>query len=440
MKHSLQRLNRHLWLALAVTVLVVASLPHSASAAVANPTPGARISFTFDDGFTSVADLAQPTLSQHGLTGTAYITTGCVGMTTAPNTCRADTDATYMTWPQIQALQNNYGWEIGSHTVRHFCLVDSLTATPDGDCQRLPLTPDRVDAQLKNSKDQLLANGINATSFAPPYGDYNNTVLAQIAKYYTSMRGFQDQNTNVWPYNDYLVNNLPMQQGVTTVPVVQAAIDQAIANDTWLVLTFHEISTTPSNNPDDYEYGVSELDQIAAYVAAKQASGQIQSVNVRDGLVGSDVNMLPNGAFTNGIADGWTTDSPASVTADAGNNGSYPAPLNAIKFTSPAGGGNAHLFSPRSAVTPGTTYMYKNFLNVQTLTSGVVAFYVDEYDASGNWVSGKYVKGVTNTGPGTVEFTYSPQSAQVAKASLQTIVMGGSGVHAYFDDVKWYQL
>src|SRR5438105_14429313 len=104
--------------------LIALNIPLQALAA-SSPVPAAKVSFTFDDGLTSTYANAAPTLAKYGFTGTDYVITGCVGMTTAPNTCRANTDTTYMTWAQVQALQNSYGWEIGSHTIKHSCLATS---------------------------------------------------------------------------------------------------------------------------------------------------------------------------------------------------------------------------------------------------------------------------------------------------------------------------
>ena len=416
-----------------------ATPPASTFNPASNYAPAAKVSFTFDDGLNSAISQAAPTLYKYGLTGTDYVITGCVGMITMPNTCRANTDTTYMSWAQIQTLQNNYGWEIGSHTVDHDCLASSAAVDPD-DCQTNALTTAQVDAELANSKAALAANGINATDFAPPYGDYNNNVLAQIAKYYGTMRQFKNaaSNANVWPYSDYYLQDYTVQETTDTVADVEAQINNAITNKQWLVLTFHDIMPNPSKTPDDYQYGTAELDQIAAYVQAKEAAGLINSVNVDQGLVTSSTNLLPNGSFNDGIADGWTTDNPSAVVPDNADNGSYPDPTNSIKLTSPASG-SAHLFSPKVAVTPGTTYMLKSFLNVQAITSGQVAYYVDEYDANGNWISGQYLKQETSSFVEDMNFTYTPSSANVASASLQVIV-GGSGITAYVDSMQWFPL
>jgi len=190
--------------------------------------PAAKVSFTFDDGLASTFTNVQPILAKYGMTGTDYVITGCIGMTTAPNTCHANTDTTYMSWNQVETLQND-GWEIGSHTVTHPYLATS-DAT---DGQPNVLTPAQVTQELVQSKADLAAHGINATDFSTPYGDYNNAVLAQIAKYYASERGFADQNNNDWPaYNDYIINDYQVE-GTTTVAQVEAKIDDAIANHRW---------------------------------------------------------------------------------------------------------------------------------------------------------------------------------------------------------------
>ncbi len=419
---------------LLVLALVLAfNLPLRATAAVQAPEPAAKISFTFDDGFTSNYTQAAPTLAKYGLTGTSYVTTGCVGMTKAPNKCRADSDATYMTWTQIKDLKSKYGWEIGSHTATH----PYLATFDASDGQPNKLTPTQVTNELVNSKAALAAQGINATSFASPYGDYNMPVLAEIAKSYSSQRGFQDFGMNQWPNSDYLLRVKPVQEGVT-VANVKTAIDQAITSKQWLVLVMHDIKTNPSTDPDNYQYATSKLDQIAAYVKSKQASSLIKSVNVSQGLVTSDVNLLTNGSFNSGISSGWTTNNTSQVVKDTAKNGSYPDPINSIKFT--ASTTPLHLFSPQVSVNSRTTYMLKSFLNVQKLTSGEVTFYIDEYDANGNWISGQYKKGEGSVFVESMNFTYTPTSAAVSKASLQIAVSANSGITAFVDNVQWFPL
>jgi peptidoglycan/xylan/chitin deacetylase (PgdA/CDA1 family) len=405
-----------------------------------NPSPAAQISFTFDDGLQSAYTQAAPTLAKYGLSGTDGVITSCVGMTKVPNTCRANTDAPYMTWAQVQAMQNTYGWEIASHTVDHDCLASNATVDPD-DCQKATLTQAQVDTEMSGSKTALASYGINATDFMPPYGDYNNMVMAQIAKYYATMRQFKNANgnVNVWPYSDYYLWDYMVQEGTTPVSAVETAINNAIANKQWLILTFHDIQPTPSTNPDDYQYGTNELAQLAAYVQAKQQAGLINSVHVSQGLVSSSTNLLPNGNFAAGISNGWTTDNATDVKADTANNGSYPNSTYSVKVTTPAAGANVHLFSPKVAVNANTTYMYKNFLNVQSITSGYVGYYIDEYDANGNWVSGQWKTSENSSFVEDMNFTYKPTAANVSYASLQ-IIGSGAGINAYLANSQMFPL
>ncbi|WP_104163310.1 polysaccharide deacetylase family protein [Cryobacterium sp. N22] len=412
----------------AVGAMAAALLAPGAANAVDNSEPSGLVSFTFDDGSLSSLTEAAPTLQEHGLTGTNYVVTNCVGMTTVPNSCRANNDVPYMTWAEIKQLQTQYGWEIGSHGVDHQCL-----ASTGDDCQPNQLTAAQIDAQMADSRSALAAQGINATAFAPPYGDYDQTVLAKVAKYYSSMRGFRDEGVNLWPLSDYLVNNVAVEEGLDTVATLKAKVDEAIAAKTWVVFTFHDIVPTPSTDPDDYQFGSAELDELAAYVETKVTAGQIKNVNVSKGLVTGTPNKMPNASFNSGIGEGWRTDAPATITADANGNGSYPDPTRSVKLVS--GATTTHLFSPQVAVTPGTNYLYKNFLNVSALTSGEVAFYVDEYNAAGAWVSGQYRAREPSRWVEELNFTYTPSSSNVAKASLQVIVLG-TGITAYLDNVE----
>jgi peptidoglycan/xylan/chitin deacetylase (PgdA/CDA1 family) len=388
--------------------------------AATNIAPAARVSFTFDDGLTSALTQAAPVLQKYGMAGTNYVTTGCIGTN---GTCAADEGASYMNWDQVRQLQNTYGWEIGSHTANH-PLMSELSAQAQ-------------EQELVTSKQTLAAQGIDAKNFATPYGDYNQTTLATAAKYYESHRGFWDIDKNTWPYNDYTIKVMQVQYPVT-VASVKTAVDQAAANKQWLVLVFHDVQPSASTDPDDYEYSTSNLDNIAAYVKARQDAGAIKAIRVDEGLVKSDVNLLPNGNFASGISGGWSTNNASVFAADNGNNGSHPNPLNSVKMT--AGTANSHLFSPLVSVDPSATYMLKNFLNVTAISGGEVAFYIDEYDANGNWISGQYKGGISALFAGNYNFTYKATSAAVSKSSLQVIMVGNSGIAGYFDNAQWFAL
>lgn len=400
----------------------------SAAAIVApyNVAPTAKISFSFDDGLANTLTQAAPTLATYGLAGTSYIITGCVGKNTVPNNCPADGGVRYMTWDQITQLRNTYHWDIGGHTATHPQLASDN------------LTDAQLTAEIAGSKQTLVDHGFAPISFASPYGDYDNRVLAEIAKSYASHRGFWDVDPNVWPYNNYLLNNMQVQAGVPVASVL-ARIDQAVASKEWLVLTFHGIFQNPSSDPEDYQYSTADLNTIAAYVKAKQDAGQIKGVTVADGLITSDVNLLTNGGFADGISGGWTTDTPANVVADSASHGSYPEPQKSVALSA-GSGGNSHLFSPHIAVDPSKTYLLQSFLNLTTRTSGELGYYIDEYSSTGSWISGRWIGARTTPTVRQESFTYKPSSAQVAKARLQVYVTPSSGIQAYVDSFQWFPL
>lgn len=398
----------------AALMLGPAASAHAATAL----TSQAKVTFTFDDGLGSALSKAAPTLASYGFVGTDYAISDCVG---SSGTCDANPDASYMTWAQLQQLQNTYHWEIGSHSVTH-PLMTTLSAS-------------KLEYEVYHSRWAFQQHDIFPTAFATPYGDYNPTVQAAVAKYYTSHRGFADQQyMNDWPYNDYLLYDKQVQAGVT-VAQVKAWVDQAIQNKSWLVLTFHNISDNPSSDPQDYEYSTSDLAQIAAYVKSKS----VPAVTTSGGLVSGDTNLLDaNNSFNNGVASGWTTDSSANVTKDTNSHGSAPSPQNSIKLTSNTSKA-VHLFSPKVSVNSTRSYVFKTYLNLPAVTSNAVDFFIDEYDASGNWISGQNKVSEPDVNTENVNFTYKPTSSNVKSIRYQIgLGAGPTGTTAYVDNVRMF--
>jgi len=435
----------------------------TAAATSAPYTTGVKVSFTFDDGIGNDYYEAAPELAQYGYVGTAYIITGCVGMTTMPNTCAANNNIGYMTWSQIQALSSTYGWEIASHTVDH-----PLTAAADNPS----LTDAQLDTEMADSQATLATEGFNATDFASPYGDYDNRSLAVIAKYYNSHRAFQDYTQpaanellNTFPYysprNNFPYNPLLLTvedvQGNVPVSTVESYINEAKTNNQWLILVFHDIvASGASTVEDDYQYNAADLGTIAAYVKSQN----IPVTDIAHGLDNSSTNLFANGSFTDGIANGWTTDNSTDIKADqqtatktaAGNfsainghgvyDGTPEGPLDSVYISDTSNTVNTHLFSPMVAVVPTQTYVFNNFLNV-TSSTGEVDFMVDEYNSSGTWISDQYFTGITastntsNVQVGYVNFNYKPTSSSVTSISLQ-VIGEGAQLTAYYDNAQMF--
>ena len=371
----------------------------------------AQVSFTFDDGFESMYQNAAPILQAAGYKGTLYYATS-YGNTTGSVT---DDNKPALTWTQVEDLYTNYGWEIGSHTRNHTPLA--------------PLTDAQVDAELSGANTDLQAHGITPTTFAFPEGDYTNATLVQTAKYYQAARGFQDVGLETSPYNNIVILDESLDNTMTLAQA-EAFVDQAIANKQWLVFSAHGIQAATDPNYA-YIWKTTDFQALVDYVKSKN----VPVVTVADAVKKPGINLTANQSFENGFT-GWSTDDATDVTVDTNNNGSYNASQNAIKMVGSAV--SSHLFSDLIDVTPGKDYLVDAFVNTIGLTSGEFGFYLDEYDANNNWISGQWLGMVANNTVGFFDKFVQATSSLVAKFRVQTYLTSNSVGNVYTDNVNLY--
>lgn len=148
-------------------------------------------------------------------------------------------------------------------------------------------------------------------------------------------------------------------------------------------------------------------------------------------------NLLVNANFDNGIANGWTTDNPDHVFFDNNGNGAKPTVQTSIKLL--ATSEDVHLFSPQVHIDSAKTYEIESYINVKQITSGAFAYYIDEYNNKGKWISGELKIPQVTAIRGIVAFPYIPTSADVASARLQVIIPRNSNIVAYVDSMNWHQ-
>jgi len=207
------------------------------------------VSLTFDDGWRSIYTNGLPALKKYNFLSTQYLLTDTIDY---PD---------YMTVAMMQAFKDQ-GSEIASHTVDH----DHLTQ----------LSATALTTELTASQNTLRSwfGATTAKNFATPYGEYNQTVITEIQKYYRSHRstdvGFNSKD-------NFDIYNIKVQNitNTTTPAQVQAWVNQANLEKTWLVLVYHEVS----NTPEDSTYAVTPTNLDAELSGIKQSGISVQTVD-----------------------------------------------------------------------------------------------------------------------------------------------------------------
>ena len=207
------------------------------------------VSLTFDDGWRSIYTNGLPLLKEYNLPSTQYLLTDTIDY---PD---------YMTVAMMQAFKDQ-GSEIASHTVDHEHLTQLSSAA--------------LSTELMVSQNTLRSwfGGSVAKNFATPYGEYNPTVVNEIKKYYRSHR-----STDVG-YNskdNFDIYNIKVQNitNTTTPAQVQAWVNQAMAEKTWLVIVYHEVTATAA----DPTYSVTPANLDAELGGIKQSGISVQTVD-----------------------------------------------------------------------------------------------------------------------------------------------------------------
>jgi peptidoglycan/xylan/chitin deacetylase (PgdA/CDA1 family) len=199
------------------------------------------VSLTFDDGYASHATVALPELTAAGLTGTFYVQSGAIDSPPPPD---------YLTSGQLGALVRA-GMEIGSHSVTHPILTD--------------LTPEEQTAELGDSQQALRTlTGQSVTSFAAPFGAYDDDLITRIDGFYATHRTVDD-GYNQRDTLDLSRLKAKMVVSTTTAADVQEWLDETRAQGLWLVLVFHDLV---EGSTDFYDTTPETYREVMAEVAA----------------------------------------------------------------------------------------------------------------------------------------------------------------------------
>ena len=212
----------------------------------------------------SVYSLGLPELERLGATGTVFVISDLVG--------KKYLDQPVMSARMLQSLSSR-GWEIGSHTRTHPNLTE--------------LSDSQINAELLDSKERLEAiTQTKVISLSYPFNAQNNRIKAIAARYYKFVRVNRAcpplRVNSVFPrdkmqinavssYDDpvalplHLVKDLAKRMGYRprgiTKPRARKPLEArmvrkwllSLRKDQWLVLTFHNIHTDKSPNPQSID-------------------------------------------------------------------------------------------------------------------------------------------------------------------------------------------
>lgn len=196
----------------------------------------ATVSFTFDDGYESVFKRGLRKLSAYRFPATVYVIADEVG------------DPGILSLDQLDTLRDQDHWEIAGHamTVAAHNLPNGL----DG------LEPEALKAEMDGLRDWLDENGFSRASFAYPKGAAGSEVRSYVTRDYCAARATARGEETIPPRDNHTIRGWSVNGLETSVAEIDDAIDQAVSDGTWLVLTFHDLvdgtvgASTEFNNHD----------------------------------------------------------------------------------------------------------------------------------------------------------------------------------------------
>lgn len=232
--------------------------------------PKAVISFCFDDNYNSVLTALRK-LSAYRYPASAYAIVDTVG------------SAERLTLAQLKILRDQHNWEVAGHayTVTNHNLSSGLDSIA---------TAAELEAELNGLRDWLDENGFRRATFAYPKGSAKmDKARPSVIKDYGAGRSTAQGPETIPPRDDYTLRGWSIDGLTQNAATVKAKVDEAIADGSWLILTFHNI--VAGSPAAATEFKSSEFSEVVDYIRAKQVEGK--EVEVR--TVADAMSAMPPG-------------------------------------------------------------------------------------------------------------------------------------------------
>ncbi|MEW6185701.1 MAG: polysaccharide deacetylase family protein, partial [Thermodesulfobacteriota bacterium] len=121
---------------------------------------------SFDDGYPSWIQIIAPELAKVGGKATGFV-----------NNQRINNK--FISFEDLRTLQNQYGWEIGTHTYHHFNAVEYV---------RQKGLETWAAEEMDRSVKELTAQGLQVRSLVFPFNVYNQALSEKVREKFTSFR------------------------------------------------------------------------------------------------------------------------------------------------------------------------------------------------------------------------------------------------------------
>lgn len=222
----------------------------------------ATISFAFDDGDNTTYTIGRRKLSTYRFPATAYVIADVVG------------DPGWLTLEELYKLRNQHRWEIGAHSY-------SLAA------HELPNGLDSLEpAELKVEMDNLRAwmdeQGFRRDTLAYPKGGGGQDVRLYAARDYCAGRATARGPETIPPRDNYTMRGWSINGLEDNATTVKAEVDTAVAQGSWLMLSFHDlVAGTPT---EATQFNTAGFEAVVDHVRTLQKEGKVRVRTVRDAL------------------------------------------------------------------------------------------------------------------------------------------------------------
>jgi peptidoglycan/xylan/chitin deacetylase (PgdA/CDA1 family) len=222
----------------------------------------ATVSFAFDDGYESVFTRARKKLSTYRYPASAYVISDIVG------------NPKRLSLEQLHRLRDLHHWEIGGHskTVAAHNLPNGLDS----------LEPEGLKEEMDGLRDWLYENGFSRASFTHPKGAAAPRVRHYVERDYCGGRVTAKGPETLPPRDEYTLRGWSINGLVSGQAEVEEAIDKAVTDGTWLILSFHDIiGGTPT---EATQFNDDEFEAVVDYVRAQQKQGKLKVRTVGDAV------------------------------------------------------------------------------------------------------------------------------------------------------------